>query len=176
MMIQKLQLRQRVRRAASRQPGALGHPDIVATPQARRKVVARRIERGQEFGPGGTTQLTYREPLEQRDETRPLEFGLIRRVFSYMRPHSKTRNWLLFSVLLRAIQLPALAALLTHVINGPLVDRDTHGTLIGAFGPTTSKAVEDAGLKLDVKAPQPEAPSMVAALDKYLCEINKKIT
>jgi uroporphyrinogen-III synthase len=55
-------------------------------------------------------------------------------------------------------------------------DYHQNGTLIGAFGPTTSKAVEDAGLKLDVKAPQPEAPSMVAALDKYLCEINKKIT
>src|SRR5688572_5776831 len=28
-----------------------------------------------------------------------------------------------------------------------------NGTLIGAFGPTTSKAIEDAGLRLDVKAP-----------------------
>lgn len=43
-----------------------------------------------------------------------------------------------------------------------------NGTFIGAFGPTTSKAVEDAGLRLDVKAPQPQAPSMVAALEQYL--------
>jgi len=43
-----------------------------------------------------------------------------------------------------------------------------NGTLIGAFGPTTSKAVEDAGLRLDVKAPAPNAPSMVSALEHYL--------
>lgn len=43
-----------------------------------------------------------------------------------------------------------------------------NGTLIGAFGPTTSKAVEDSGLRLDVKAPAPNAPSMVSALELYL--------
>jgi uroporphyrinogen-III synthase len=45
-----------------------------------------------------------------------------------------------------------------------------NGTLIGAFGPTTSKAIEDAGLRLDVKAPAPNAPSMVAALEKYFAD------
>lgn len=48
-----------------------------------------------------------------------------------------------------------------------------NGTLIGAFGPTTSKAVEEAGLRLDVKAPAPNAPSMVSALERYLQEANK---
>lgn len=48
-----------------------------------------------------------------------------------------------------------------------------NGTLIGAFGPTTSKAVEDAGLRLDVKAPAPNAPSMVTALEHFL-ETNRK--
>jgi uroporphyrinogen-III synthase len=48
-----------------------------------------------------------------------------------------------------------------------------NGTLIGAFGPTTAKAVEDSGLQLDVKAPAPNAPSMVSALERYLDE-NKK--
>jgi uroporphyrinogen-III synthase len=48
-----------------------------------------------------------------------------------------------------------------------------NGTLIGAFGPTTSKAVEEAGLRLDIKAPAPNAPSMVSALEKYLVEIIK---
>ncbi|MDQ3278976.1 MAG: uroporphyrinogen-III synthase [Bacteroidota bacterium] len=43
-----------------------------------------------------------------------------------------------------------------------------NGTVIGAFGNNTSKAVEEAGLKLEIKAPQPQAPSMVAALEKYL--------
>ena len=38
---------------------------------------------------------------------------------------------------------------------------------IGCFGPTTAKAVKDAGLRLDVEAPTPEAPSMTAALEQY---------
>ncbi|RYD58230.1 MAG: uroporphyrinogen-III synthase [Sphingobacteriales bacterium] len=48
-----------------------------------------------------------------------------------------------------------------------------NGTLIGAFGPTTSKAVEDSGLRLDVKAPMPNAPSMVSALERYLADLKK---
>jgi len=46
-------------------------------------------------------------------------------------------------------------------------------TLIGAFGNTTSKAVEDSGLTLSIKAPAPDLPSMVAALDHFLCEEKK---
>ncbi|MDR2388618.1 MAG: uroporphyrinogen-III synthase [Tannerellaceae bacterium] len=38
---------------------------------------------------------------------------------------------------------------------------------IGCFGPTTAKAVKDAGLRLDMEAPTPEAPSMTAALELY---------
>lgn len=48
-----------------------------------------------------------------------------------------------------------------------------NGTIIGAFGPSTSKAVEEAGLRLDVKAPAPNAPSMVSALEQYLTEVKK---
>ena len=43
-----------------------------------------------------------------------------------------------------------------------------NGTVIGAFGSNTFKAIEDAGLKLDIKAPLPQAPSMVAALEQFL--------
>jgi len=39
---------------------------------------------------------------------------------------------------------------------------------IGCFGPTTAKAALNAGLRLDVEAPTPEAPSMTAALDLFL--------
>ncbi|ANE52490.1 uroporphyrinogen-III synthase [Flavisolibacter tropicus] len=49
-----------------------------------------------------------------------------------------------------------------------------NGTVIGAFGNNTSKAVEEAGLELGIKAPQPQAPSMVAALDQYLAAQTKK--
>lgn len=48
-----------------------------------------------------------------------------------------------------------------------------NGTLIGAFGPTTSRAIEEAGLRLDVKAPAPNAPSMVSALEAYLAASKK---
>ena len=40
--------------------------------------------------------------------------------------------------------------------------------LIAAFGPTTSKAVKDAGLKLNISAPTQTAPSMTMAIEEYL--------
>jgi len=43
---------------------------------------------------------------------------------------------------------------------------------IGCFGPTTAKAIKDAGLRLDMEAPTPEAPSMTAALELYLKKRN----
>ena len=43
-----------------------------------------------------------------------------------------------------------------------------NGTRIGAFGNNTSKAVEEAGLTLHIKAPQPQTPSMVAALERFI--------
>ncbi|HET9430838.1 MAG TPA: uroporphyrinogen-III synthase [Chitinophagaceae bacterium] len=49
-----------------------------------------------------------------------------------------------------------------------------NGTVIGAFGNNTSKAIEEAGLKLEIKAPQPQTPSMVAALEQYLLSLLKK--
>jgi uroporphyrinogen-III synthase len=49
-----------------------------------------------------------------------------------------------------------------------------NGTVIGAFGNNTFKAVEDAGLKLEIKAPQPQAPSMVSALEQFLAAATKK--
>jgi uroporphyrinogen-III synthase len=45
-----------------------------------------------------------------------------------------------------------------------------NGTIIGAFGGNTSKAIEEAGFNLHIKAPEPQVPSMVAALEKFLVE------
>ena len=45
---------------------------------------------------------------------------------------------------------------------------------IAAMGPSTAKSALDAGLRLDLQAPMPEAPSMTAALEQYLKKINKK--
>lgn len=46
-------------------------------------------------------------------------------------------------------------------------------TRIAAFGPTTAKAVLDEGLKLDIQAPTPKAPSMTMALEEYIKKANK---
>jgi uroporphyrinogen-III synthase len=40
--------------------------------------------------------------------------------------------------------------------------------LIAAFGPTTAKAVKEAGLKLSIPAPTQSAPSMTMAIDEFL--------
>jgi uroporphyrinogen-III synthase len=42
-----------------------------------------------------------------------------------------------------------------------------NGTVIGAFGSNTSKAIQEAGLQLGIIAPQPKAPSMVAPLSSF---------
>jgi uroporphyrinogen-III synthase len=41
---------------------------------------------------------------------------------------------------------------------------------IGTFGPATAKAVRDAGLRLDLEAPNDKFPSMTGALQNYLQE------
>jgi len=53
---------------------------------------------------------------------------------------------------------------------------DQNCTLIGSFGPTTAKAVRDAGLRLDIEAPTPESPSMTAALENYLKTVMKPVS
>jgi len=49
-----------------------------------------------------------------------------------------------------------------------------NGTKIGAFGANTFKAIEEAGYTLEIKAPMPQAPSMISALDKFLLAANAK--
>jgi uroporphyrinogen-III synthase len=47
-------------------------------------------------------------------------------------------------------------------------------TRLAAFGPTTAKAMVDAGLKVNIQAPKPGTPSMTMALEEYIKEVNKK--
>ncbi|MBI3137116.1 MAG: uroporphyrinogen-III synthase [Sphingobacteriales bacterium] len=49
-----------------------------------------------------------------------------------------------------------------------------NGTVLGAFGNNTFRAIEEKGLQLEIKAPQPQTPSMVAALDQFLSFAKKK--
>jgi len=52
-------------------------------------------------------------------------------------------------------------------------DFKQNDTRIAGFGPSTSQAVKDAGLFLDIEAPLPNAPSMTGALEMYIKEANK---
>ena len=45
---------------------------------------------------------------------------------------------------------------------------------IACFGPTTAKAIRDAGLRLDLEAPTPKYPSITSALNAFIEEVNKK--
>lgn len=53
-------------------------------------------------------------------------------------------------------------------------DFQQNETRMAIFGNTTSKAVEDRGLVINIKAPSKETPSMTMALEKYLKQSNKK--
>ena len=46
---------------------------------------------------------------------------------------------------------------------------------IAAFGPTTASAVEHEGLRLDINAPNPKAPSMTMAIDDFLKDYNRNL-
>lgn len=53
-------------------------------------------------------------------------------------------------------------------------DFQQNSTLIGAFGPTTAKAIKESGLTLNIKAPTKTALSMTVAIEHYLQKANKK--
>ncbi|WP_291962220.1 uroporphyrinogen-III synthase [Maribacter sp.] len=52
-------------------------------------------------------------------------------------------------------------------------DFDQKNTRIAVFGNSTVDAATDAGLRIDIKAPTPETPSMTMALQKYIMSVNK---
>lgn len=78
--------------------------------------------------------LTHVQREKREGEERPLSLGLIRRLFEYTRPYSGKRNLLLLIVVIRFIQLPALAWAIGAVLGGPVARLDTRGILLGALG------------------------------------------
>lgn len=52
-------------------------------------------------------------------------------------------------------------------------DYQQKATRFAVFGPTTAQAALDAGLIVDIMAPQPSAPSMTGAIENYILEANK---
>lgn len=53
-------------------------------------------------------------------------------------------------------------------------DFKQNNTRIAVFGPSTKKAAEDKGLRIDILAPTPENPSMTKALSDYIAIANKR--
>lgn len=62
-----------------------------------------------------TVRRDTREPAQ-----RPLDLKLIARLMGFTRPYARKRNWLLFCVVVRAIQFPAIMWLFTVLITGPI--------------------------------------------------------
>jgi len=52
-------------------------------------------------------------------------------------------------------------------------DYKQNDTIIACFGPTTALAVQEAGLRLDVKAPTKTAPSMTMAIEEFFQKNSK---
>ena len=53
-------------------------------------------------------------------------------------------------------------------------DFNQNNTRIAVFGSSTQKEALEHGLRVDIMAPTPEAPSMTMAIDKYIVKANKE--
>ncbi len=86
---------------------------------------------------GGVPMLVQRLRDEDDDEPqfKPLEWGIIRRLFGYTAPHARKRNWLIVLTIFRAMQLPGLVWLGAEIIAGPIARHETEhlGVWIAAF-------------------------------------------
>ncbi len=52
-------------------------------------------------------------------------------------------------------------------------DFSQNNTRIATFGATTARAAEEYGLRVDIHAPLPNAPSMTMSLEQYVTKVNK---
>ena len=82
----------------------------------------------------GVLKRVLTRQIDRDDERqRPLDLGLIRRLFASTDPWRRQRFWLLLAVLARAVQLPALTGLVAAVIRGPIAAGDLGGIALGAL-------------------------------------------
>ncbi len=71
---------------------------------------------------------------EDEEQFRPLEWGLMRRLFGYTRPIAAKRNWLIILTVVRSAQLPAFSWLMAVIINGPITRHDLSALAAGLAG------------------------------------------
>jgi ATP-binding cassette subfamily B protein len=86
--------------------------------------------------PRPTLRLTQvvRSADDEEIDRRPLEWGLIRRLFAFARPYRGTCLALALLTVVRSAQLPLLVWAIGAVIGGPITGADWPGTLWGAGG------------------------------------------
>ncbi len=75
-----------------------------------------------------------RDDDEDLELQRPLEWSLIRRLFTYAAPVRRKLTWLSVFTLIRAAQLPALAWMTSLIITGPIARGDPAGLGWGIAG------------------------------------------
>ena len=81
------------------------------------------------------SSVTYfKGDLDVELDQRPLEFGLIRRLFGYARNCRWQRNWLFILVTVRSVQIPLLAWSIGAIIKGPVANQDWEGLVWGSAG------------------------------------------
>ena len=80
--------------------------------------------------------LVYREPDDDEDveQFKPLEWGLIRRLFGYTAPVRRKVRILAVLTTLRSAQLTALAWIAARIISGPIAHGDVPGIVRGTVG------------------------------------------
>src|ERR1051326_3072542 len=75
-----------------------------------------------------------RDPDDDEELVRPLEWGLIRRLFTYARPVKRKVTALCVMSLIRSAQLPAFVWMTSLIINGPIAHGNLHGLALGIAG------------------------------------------
>lgn len=78
--------------------------------------------------------LARTDTRDREAEERPLDWGIIKRLFSYTEPYKAKRNALLLITIVRSIQLPFLAWMVAATISGPITERDWDGVIWHALG------------------------------------------
>ena len=71
---------------------------------------------------------------EDEEMQKPLEWGLIRRHFTYTAPIKGKVTVLIILTLIRSAQLPALGWVMSLIIKGPITGRDLAGIALGVAG------------------------------------------
>lgn len=75
-----------------------------------------------------------RDDDEDLEVQRPLEWSLIRRLFTYAAPAKRKLTALTVLSIVRAAQLPAFAWIMALIIDGPIKRGDTSGLALGVMG------------------------------------------